>query len=76
MIGDTTKASSLYSTVVGTDSKITTDDTAYTANLFGHTKSVNVQGAVSTSYGAHNTITNEKKYFPGWQIVLVVQLIQ
>ena len=76
VIGDTTNASSLYSTVVGTDSKITTDDTAYTVELFGHTKSVNVQGAVSTSYGAHNTITNEKKYFPGWQIVLVVQLIQ
>lgn len=65
VIGDTTNASSLYSTVVGTDSKITTDDTAYTANLFGHTKSVNVQGAVSTSYGAHNTITNEKKVFSG-----------
>lgn len=65
VIGDTTKASSLYSTVVGTDSKITTDDTAYTAELFGYTKSVNVQGAVSTSYGAHNTITNEKKVFSG-----------
>lgn len=65
VIGDTTNASSLYSTVVGTDSKITTDDTAYTANLFGYTKSVNVQGAVSTSYGAHNTITNEKKVFSG-----------
>ena len=65
VIGDTTNASSLYSTVVGTDSKITTDDTAYTVELFGHTKSVNVQGAVSTSYGAHNTITNEKKVFSG-----------
>lgn len=65
VIGDTTNASSLYSTVVGTDSKITTDDTAYTVELFGHTKSVNVQGAGSTSYGAHNTITNEKKVFSG-----------
>ena len=65
VIGDTTNASSLYSTVVGTDSKITTDNTAYTVELFGHTKSVNVQGAVSTSYGAHNTITNEKKVFSG-----------
>lgn len=65
VIGDTTKASSLYSTVVGTNSTITTDDTAYTVKLFGHTKSVNVQGAVSTSYGAHNTITNEKKVFSG-----------
>lgn len=61
VIGDTTNASSLYSTVVGTDSKITSDGTAYT--LWG--KSVNVQGAVSTSYGAHNTITNEKKEFSG-----------
>lgn len=65
VIGDTTNASSLYSTVVGTDSKITTDGTAYTVKLGGDTKSVNVQGAVSTSYGAHNTITNEKKVFSG-----------
>lgn len=65
VIGDTTKASSLYSTVVGTNSKITCDDTTYTVRgkVFGFTieKSVNVQGAVSTSYGASNTITNTKK---------------
>lgn len=62
VIGDTTNASSLYSTVVGTDSKITTDDTAYTA--FG--RSVIVQGAVSTSLGAYNTSTNkDKKIFSG-----------
>ena len=61
VIGDTTNASSPYSTVVGTDSKITSDGTAYT--LWG--RSVNVQGAVSTSYGAHNTITNTKKEFSG-----------
>lgn len=65
VIGDTTNASSLYSTVVGTDSKITTDDTAYTVEFFGYTKSVNVQGAVSTSYGASNTITNKEKVFSG-----------
>lgn len=66
VIGDTTNASSLYSTVVGTNSKITSDDTAYTVTLpFLGTKSVIVQGAVSTSYGAHNTITNEKKVFSG-----------
>lgn len=64
VIGDTTNASSLYSTVVGTDSKITTDDKTKFAGL------VNVQGAVSTSYGALNTITNntiinEKKVFSG-----------
>ena len=33
VIGDTTNASSLYSTVVGTNSKITSDDTAYTLSL-------------------------------------------
>ena len=65
VIGDTTKASSLYSTVVGTDSKITSDDTAYTVEFYGYKKSVNVQGAVSTSYGAHNTITNKEKAFSG-----------
>lgn len=76
-IGANANNGALYSTVVGTDSKITSDGKAYTATLpFVGTKSVIVQGAVSTSYGAHNTITNEKKYFPGWQIVLVVQLIQ
>lgn len=66
VIGDTTNASSLYSTVVGTNSKITSDDTAYTVTLpFVGEKSVIVQGAVSTSYGAYNTITNEKKVFSG-----------
>lgn len=61
VIGDTTDVRSLYSTVVGTNSKITSDNTKY--KRFG--KEVNVQGAVSTSYGAHNTITNEKKVFSG-----------
>lgn len=69
VIGDTTKASSLYSTVVGTNSKITSDGTAYTVrgNFWGIPieKSVNVQGAVSTSYGASNTITNTEKAFSG-----------
>lgn len=65
VIGDTTNASSLYSTVVGTNSKITSDSTAYTVEFYGYKKSVNVQGAVSTSYGAHNTITNKEKAFSG-----------
>lgn len=69
VIGDTTDVRSLYSTVVGTDSKITSDDTAYTVTVefFGYKyeKSVNVQGAVSTSYGAFNTITNKEKAFSG-----------
>ena len=65
VIGDMTNASSLYSTVVGTNSTITTSDSD-SAKLWG----VNVQGAVSTSYGAHNTITNntitnEEKVFSG-----------
>lgn len=69
VIGDMTNASSLYSTVVGTNSKITSDDTTYTVrgNFLGIPieKSVNVQGAVSTSYGASNTITNTEKAFSG-----------
>lgn len=65
-IGANANNGALYSTVVGTDSKITSDGKAYTATLpFVGTKSVIVQGAVSTSYGAHNTITNEKKVFSG-----------
>lgn len=65
-IGANAKNEALYSTVVGTDSKITSDGKAYTATLpIVGTKSVIVQGAVSTSYGAHNTITNEKKVFSG-----------
>lgn len=66
VIGDTTNASSLYSTVVGTNSKITSDDTAYTLDLgiLGK-KSVIVQGAVSTSFGADNTITNTEKIYSG-----------
>lgn len=57
-IGANANNGALYSTVVGTDSKITSDDTKFLGG-------VNVQGAVSTSYGAHNTITNEKKVFSG-----------
>lgn len=57
-IGANANNGALYSTVVGTDSKITSDDTKFWGG-------VNVQGAVSTSYGAHNTITNEKKVFSG-----------
>lgn len=65
-IGANAYNGALYSTVVGTDSKITSDGKAYTATLpFVGKKSVIVQGAVSTSYGAHNTITNEKKVFSG-----------
>lgn len=65
-IGANANNGALYSTVVGTDSKITSDGTAYTVDLgFLGKKSVFVQGAVSTSYGAYNTITNKEKVFSG-----------
>ena len=66
VIGDTTNVQSLYSTVVGTNSTITSDGTAYTLDLpFVGKKSVIVQGAVSTSFGVDNTITNKEKVFSG-----------
>ena len=65
-IGANAKNEALYSTVVGTDSKITSDGTAYTLDLgFLGKKPVIVQGAVSTSFGAHNTITNTEKVYSG-----------
>ena len=65
-IGANAKNEALYSTVVGTDSKITSDGTAYTLDLgFFGKKPVIVQGAVSTSFGAHNTITNTEKIYSG-----------
>lgn len=65
-IGANAKNEALYSTVVGTDSKITSDGTAYTLDLgFFGKKPVIVQGAVSTSFGAHNTITNTGKVYSG-----------
>lgn len=65
-IGASAYNEALYSTVVGTDSKITSDGTAYTLDLgFLGKKPVIVQGAVSTSYGAHNTITNTEKIYSG-----------
>lgn len=65
-IGASAYNEALYSTVVGTDSKITSDGTAYTLDLgFWGEKPVIVQGAVSTSFGAHNTITNTEKIYSG-----------
>lgn len=65
-IGASAYNEALYSTVVGTDSKITSDGTAYTLDLgFLGKKPVIVQGAVSTSFGAHNTITNTEKIYSG-----------
>lgn len=65
-IGANARNEALYSTVVGTDSKITSDGTAYTLDLgFLGKKPVIVQGAVSTSFGAHNTITNTEEVYSG-----------
>ena len=66
-IGDSVNSQGLYSTVAGTGSKITTDGTLYTVKLpFLGEKSVDVQGAIATSYGAYNTIeNNNKKVFSG-----------
>lgn len=65
-IGANANNGALYSTVVGTDSKITSDGTAYRFILGpAGEQSVIVQGAVSTSYGAHNTITNTGKVYSG-----------
>lgn len=65
-IGANANNGALYSTVVGTDSKITSDGTAYRFILGpAGERSVIVQGAVSTSYGAFNTITNTEKKFSG-----------
>ena len=65
-IGANANNGALYSTVVGTDSKITSDGTAYRFILWAAgEQSLIVQGAVSTSYGAFNTITNTEKAFSG-----------
>lgn len=54
LMGYGTNSNSLYSTVIGTDSAINSDDTALT--ILG--KSLNVQGATATVVGAKNTIDN------------------
>lgn len=77
VIGDTTHVSSLYSTVVGTNSKITSDDTAYTVTLpFFEKNQLLYKEQYQLPMGRIIPLQIQKKYFPGWQIVLVVQLIQ
>ena len=62
IIGDSANSQGLYTTVVGTDSRLAVDGTPYT--IFG--KAVIVQGALSTSYGAMNTMTsNNKEVYSG-----------
>lgn len=62
LVGANTNSGSLYTTVVGTDSVISTDGTEYKIA----DKSVNVQGAMTTAYGAYNNVVNNnKKVFSG-----------
>lgn len=62
LVGANTNSGSLYTTVVGTDSVISSDRTEYKIA----DKSVNVQGAMTTAYGAYNNVVNNnKKVFSG-----------
>lgn len=62
LVGANTNSASLYTTVVGTDSVINSDGTEYKIA----DKSVNVQGAMTTAYGAYNNVVNNnKKVFSG-----------
>lgn len=62
LVGANTNSGSLYTTVVGTDSVISSDGTEYKIA----DKSVNVQGAMTTAYGAYNNVVNNnKKVFSG-----------
>ena len=55
LVGANTNSGSLYTTVVGTDSVINSDETSY--EVFG--RSINVQGATATVVGSKNTVDNK-----------------
>lgn len=55
VVGYNTNSSGLYSTVVGTDAVINTDETAYQTPF----KDVIVQGAAATVVGSKNTVDNQ-----------------
>lgn len=77
VIGDTTNVQSLYSTVVGTNSTITSDGTAYTLDLgFLGKNQLLYKEQYQLPLGWIIPLQIKKKYFPGWQIALLVQLIQ
>lgn len=57
VVGYNTNSSGLYSTVVGTDAVINTDETAYQTPF----KDVIVQGAAATVVGSKNTVDNKNK---------------
>lgn len=61
VIGDSSQSAGLYTTVLGTGSKVTSDGTAYKA--FG--RSVGVQGVASTVIGAKNALNNDSKVYAG-----------
>ncbi|WP_276634470.1 ESPR-type extended signal peptide-containing protein [Phascolarctobacterium succinatutens] len=62
LVGANTNSGSLYTTVVGTDSVISSDGTEYKIL----SKTINVQGAMATAYGAYNNVVNNnKKVFSG-----------
>ena len=62
IVGANTNSGSLYTTVVGTDSVISSDGTEYKIL----DKKINVQGAMATAYGAYNkVVNNNKKVFSG-----------
>ena len=60
IIGDSANSQGLYTTVIGTDSQLTIDYTPYKYNFLGQREAY-VQGALSTSFGAKNTMTNDNK---------------
>ena len=62
IIGDSANSQGLYTTVVGANSQLTIDYTPYKYNFLDiYKKDVYVQGALSTSFGAKNTMTNDNK---------------
>lgn len=63
LVGANTNSAGLYSTVVGTDTVINTDNTAYEAKIdlgfITVKKDVIVQGAAATVVGSKNTVDNK-----------------
>ena len=59
LVGANTNSGSLYTTVVGTDSVINSDGTAYKVSFMGIKKELNVQGATATVVGSKNTVDNK-----------------
>lgn len=65
LVGANTNSASLYTTVIGTDSVINSDETSYKVKidtLFGtYEKDVNIQGATATLVGTSNKVDNKNK---------------